>query len=179
MSKYIPMPLKKKKKNIGSMKRLISKFVVRNGYKEDEVSVNIITLSRIIDKVHQRERYFSYFHSIKMSELKQIALNCFWIIKLHPIDVVIDISENTQFEFRSINEKFAVYYLISHLKTIYAEKTDIREAISNFFDDSYLHELVYTFTFRDISKEAMILLVETIAKGVGIQPYNVKRKNEL
>lgn len=50
------------------------------------------------------------------------------------------------------------------------------ENVDVFFDELYIKELEYSFTYRDISKEAMILLVETIAKGVGIQPYKYKEK---
>ena len=38
----------------------------------------------------------------------------------------------------------------------------------------YINELVYSFTYRDISKEALILLVESIAIFLGLDPYASK-----
>lgn len=35
----------------------------------------------------------------------------------------------------------------------------------------YIRELVYSFKYRDISKEALILLVESIAVFLGLNPY--------
>lgn len=168
MDRYIPIALEKKEENIKGMSRLIDNFLELNQYNANDVKVNAIALSRIVDKVHQREKYFSYFHNISMSELKQIALNCFWIIKLHPIDMADGLSKEEQSKLKSINENFAIYYMIAYLKVLYKEKNN---DVNTFFDSLYIKELMYSFTYRDISKEAMILLVETIAKGIGIQPY--------
>ena len=38
----------------------------------------------------------------------------------------------------------------------------------------YLNEVIYSFTYRDISKEALILLVESIAIFLGLDPYASK-----
>lgn len=171
MKKYVAMRREKKQKHIAGIYNLIYDFLHKNKYDEKSVNVDIIELSRIVDKVHQREKYFAYFHGISMSELKRIALNCFWIIKLHPISIANNLSENDKHVLKSINEKFAVYYLIVYLKALYANKIN---DIDCFFDGLYKYELIYSFTYRDISKEAMILLVETIAKGIGIQPYREK-----
>lgn len=91
---------------------------------------------------------------------------------MYPIDTVSNLSKERQNDLKSINEKFALFYIIVYLKILYKdEHNDNAERIDKFFDDLYIRELEYSFTYRDISKEAMILLVETIAKGVGIQPY--------
>lgn len=170
--KYVPISDEEKKKNIQALNALIGFFLKENDYVVDNLSVNVLALSRIVDKVHQRKQYFSYFHDLDMSELKQIALTAFWIIKLYPIDTVSNLSKERQNDLKSINEKFALFYIIVYLKILYKdEHNDNAERIDKFFDDLYIRELEYSFTYRDISKEAMILLVETIAKGVGIQPY--------
>ena len=37
----------------------------------------------------------------------------------------------------------------------------------------YLQEAIYSFEYRDISKEALILLVESIAVFLGLNPYDI------
>ena len=127
----------------------------------------------VIAKVDQRRKYFKYFHGLDMSEYKEVALICFWYIKLHPICAVSkEIMQKDMTEFNSINEKLAVYYLLITLKAMLKNENksiDIVDSLPN----EYIKELAYSFTYRDLSKEALILLVESIAMFMGLNPYNV------
>lgn len=72
--------------------------------------------------------------------------------------------------FESINPKFAAFLIIKELKAL-AKDQEQRNRIDAFFSHSYVYELIYSLTYRDISKEALILLVETMALAVGFKPY--------
>lgn len=157
----------------------INDFITDNNYDIKCIYGNESTIYQVLNKVHQRKQYFKIFHNIDMSDLKELALNCFWIVKLKPICIDKNLGENVKIELRSINEKFAIYYIIKVMRTLInkffdsvEEQKEAQNKLSEFFDELYIYELTYCLFYRDVSKEAFIMLIETIAKGIGIQPYD-------
>lgn len=156
--------------------QLIVGFIKHNGYATEDISVNTNTITTILCKVDQRKQYFRFFHNLNMSDFKEVALNCFWYIKLHPLSLIHrpdedkELQDEKQWEYRAINEKFAAYFILSELRAlIKVQNGDERKM--DLLTDQYIYELIYTLTFRDISKEALILLVETMAVLLGLNPY--------
>lgn len=99
-----------------------------------------------------------------------MALICFWYIKLHPVSIKQNVDNHNSLAYSSINEKLAVNYMFSTYRSMlktYGLSTKRLDSISK----KYVRELIYSFTFRDISKEAMILLVESMAVMLGLDPY--------
>ena len=145
-------------------------FLFANDYGSDlTFSVNNTDLSLIIRKVDQRKHYFREFHAIEMSELKEISLYCFWVIKFRPYHINnCDESVND-----SINEKFCAWFIIHTIRTlIQSDKSgSSSESALDYISDEYIYQLVYSFRLRDISKEALILLTETIALMCGLKPF--------
>ena len=84
------------------------------------------------------------------SEYKETALYCYWFLKLHPL--WIDPSNESS---ERINEKFALHLYISLLKK-YNEDFSEEDGINKL----HIRELLYSFRFRDITKESMILMLE-------------------
>lgn len=163
-------------KEIQYILKIIEAFVQTNNIDKSNVSVNENVLFQIISKVHQRKQYFVFFHKLDMSDFKELALNCFWIIKLKPLSLRQEsLTMEDRLELNSINEKFAVFYLMKKFRALAHDCEMSQERVDNFFDEKYIYELFYSFIYRDISKEAMILLVETIAKALGFEPYKDNR----
>lgn len=174
--KYVPLKEEELQEIWGKHKRVIESFIVENEYNNEKVYINKKAVMAIIAKVDQRRKYFEFYHGLNMSEYKEVALVCFWYIKLHPIcSVSKEVFEEDIAEFNSINEKLAVYYLIITLKSILKSKNKSVEIVDS-LPDEYLEELTYSFTYRDLSKEALILLVESIAMFLGLNPYNIRGK---
>ena len=175
------------KSDVNSLYELAEKFFTNNFDSIDDVKklfgVNKNILYEVLNKVEQRKEYFQIFHSINISEFKQLALIVFWVIKLKPIflrynDEVIEndfVIDNPQNDYVSINEAFGIYIIINGLRSLLnnSNNSSSDELINNFFTKEYINELRYAFYYRYISKEAMILLVETIAKAVGYEPYTL------
>lgn len=160
-------------------KNIIESFIENNNYSSDNVYINEKAVMAIIAKVDQRRKYFQFFHGLNMSECKEVALTCFWYIKLHPICAV----EKATFEqdiryFDSINEKLAVYYIIITLQAMLENQGMSIEKLES-LPEKYIKELIYSFTYRDISKEAMILLVESIALFLGLDPYGGQETSDI
>jgi hypothetical protein len=151
---------------------LFNRFLFSNGYNNLTFTYNSSDLLSVIRKVDQRKHYFKEFHNIAMSELKEISLLCFWLIKFKPYRIEND----NDFLHDSINEKFCVYLIIYTIRNI-LRLNKLDESPINYFSEEYIYELTYSLKFRDISKEALILMVETIALMCGIKPY--KERNPI
>ena len=169
---YTPLDEKHWHTEIDNFKLLVANFVESNGYDKHHVSIFETDVFQIITKVHQRKKYFEYFHHLNISDFKELALYCFWIIKIKPLHFDNDnATEQEKIAFKSINEKFALFYIIKTFRSLAENDSKTQKKINNFFTEQYMYELIYSFTYRDISKEALILLVETMALALGFQAY--------
>ncbi len=120
-------------------------------YPYESVKTNINTLRDIIVRVHKRKHYFKVFHNEMItSEYKETALYCYWFLKLRPLWI-----EPANKSSDRINEKFALHLYISLLKK-YNEGFSESDGINRL----HIRELLYSFRFRDITKESMILMLE-------------------
>lgn len=120
-------------------------------YPYESVKTNINTLRDIIVRVHKRKHYFKVFHNEMItSEYKETVLYCYWFLKLRPLWI-----EPANKSSDRINEKFALHLYISLLK-----KYNEGFSESNGINRLHIRELLYSFRFRDITKESMILMLE-------------------
>lgn len=144
-----------------------TKYANAVGLSPEEVCIQRATLPRVILRVDKREGYFVVFHKgTQINEIKQAALVSYWIIKFKPF--MIDSDEpNRMHRYSRINEGFAFFYILSACKQ-YAQKkgySSMRDVSSRLKD-----EIMYAFTYWDLSKEAVILMAETIGESFfGIQ----------
>ena len=109
------------------------------------------TLLEIFDRIEKRRIYFHIFYNgCKMGELNEGALMCFWIIKLCPFTSPIippDI----------INSKIALF-LFNKVLALVAAKTRKQVKIT----EQSIRDIYYSFRFRDISKESLMLLAGSL-----------------
>lgn len=120
-------------------------------YSYNDVKTNMNTIEDMIVRVHKRKHYFKVFHNEMItSEYKETALYCYWILKLRPLWIDSDNEKSER-----INEKFALHLYISLLKK-YNEDFSEEDGINKL----HIRELLYSFRFRDITKESMILMLE-------------------
>lgn len=153
-------------------KRIIEGFLRQNKYEINKFYIDEEAVLSVISKVDQRRDYFHFFHQLEMSEIKEAALICFWYVKLQPICLRSD--QNSRI-YDSINEKLAVYYMLSTFRALLKENKLSQNRLDT-LPKKYINELIYTLTYRDISKEALILLFESIAIFLGIDPYAPEEK---
>jgi len=128
------------------------------------IQVNKCLMIDIHNRIDQRRDYYQYYHSegkpTLMSEAKETALLCYWIIKYKPFSQK---NEEMQEFYRTrnctINETFA-YFLLKTFVIDYCKdkKVDIKEL----FNKENRYVMTYNFMHRDISKEAFIMYVSTL-----------------
>ena len=139
-------------KEVKDLYKLLQDFCESSDlYPYESVKINLDALRDIIVRVHKRKYYFRVFHNEMItSEYKETALYCYWFLKLRPL--WIDPSNKSS---ERINEKFALHLYISLLKK-YNEDFSEEDGINKL----HIRELLYSFRFRDITKESMILMLE-------------------
>lgn len=137
---------------VDKLNSLLEDFCQASGiYCYDAVAVNISIIRDIIVRVHKRKYYFKIFHDdMVTSEYKETALYCYWILKLRPLWIEPSVEKSER-----INEKYALHLYVSLLKK-YNETFSEKDGINK----KHIKELLYSFRFRDITKESMILMLE-------------------
>lgn len=132
--------------------------------------VNSKALNELVKRVHQRKDYFTRYHSgLNMSEFKEIGLNMFWLSKLKPFSV--EGEKNIDAHTFDLNEDFAVYHMLNCLEAM-AKRLNLKYDEKRVSQSLY-YEMSYCLSFRDMSKEAMGILVELVARVV-IPDYYLK-----
>ena len=87
---------------------------------------------------------------MKMGELNECSLYCFWLLKLCPF--YYEDAKNGE-----INQVLAFYIFISILNSI----AQLRGKIFTLTKEKYSN-LYYAFRYRDLSKEAIMALAESL-----------------
>ena len=123
----------------------------------------------IIDHTHLKKEYYSHFHDIrigKVAENKTIGIFIYWTLKLRPIQSEIKIRGH------DLNEMFAQYLFGKALKLYEGEDFVYGDYMKDYFE-----EVIYSFRYRDLSKESIILMLEySFHKYRGRQRANDARK---
>jgi hypothetical protein len=109
----------------------------------------------IIIRVDKRKAYFYFFHSLVINECKTVGLYAYWFLKLRPIQIYDKRFENNS-TAESVNESFALHLLLFVLRGIGRLPSPIKG------DEPYLKELLYSFRFRNISIDSMLVLADSI-----------------
>jgi len=143
------------------------------GYTDDIGVVGTIrfsaeTLIEILDRIEKRRVYFHVFYKkCKMGELNEGALLSFWIAKLQPF-YHIHPDDNLRKNSADLNAHIATY-IFQKTICLYCERENerrIKEGKKKMKEREVpphaVESLLYSFTYRDISKESLMLLAESL-----------------
>ena len=146
-------------KEIANLNQVVKEFCKSINFPYDRIEANIKTLEEIVIRVHKRKVYFHFFHDeMEPSQYKVTGLYVFWILKLRPFWVSIyeNDDENEMDIATRINEHISLYIVLSLIQGFN------KSFIENGQDllSGYIEELLYSFRYRDISKEALYLMLD-------------------
>jgi len=125
-----------------------------NDFESNYGIIDIITdtsvVSEICDRIEKRRIYFHVFYNgCKMGELNEGSLMCFWILKLMPFS-------HSCISANELNARIALHLFYRML--LYVAKNK-QKRINH---TSLNNELLYAFRYRDLSKEAIMALAESL-----------------
>jgi hypothetical protein len=139
------------KTSLNKLCQYLQKFYARYGLKH--IPNDGAVLLDALERIEKRRVYFHVFHGFTMGESNEGALMCFWIIKLHPF-------HHPNVSSSILNACIAVYVLASVVNHV-AKKQGKRVNFSQKMADG----IYYAFRYRDISKEAIMLLAESLVEA--------------
>jgi hypothetical protein len=128
------------------------------GLNPDSIDFDPSRLNKIIDMVQRRKLYFHVFHDLEMSELNEICLYVFWILKLRPF--IYTEKQTTDVNLLIALKLFThgLHYIAELLR---GENIVIKDNDYIFTVSSTKH-IVHAFKYEDVSKEAIMLLAESM-----------------
>lgn len=136
-----------------------SAFCRFSGIDESKVQKNTESLKDIVVRIDQRRLYFHIYHNnMKPNEYKLFALLIYWTLKLRPFWIPIkeNFSRESAKVASQVNENFCVFLVVTLLKKFQPQ------AYRNLMNSDYLQELAYSFRFRDLSKESIYLIFDSL-----------------
>ena len=117
----------------------------------NKITTSMDIMYEIIERIEKRRIYFHiYYNGCKMGELNEGALMCFWILKLTPF-CFNGISNNI------LNAKIALCLFMNMIHYQIQKENKVLNITENMVNDIY-----YAFRFRDLSKEALMILAESL-----------------
>jgi len=119
----------------------------------NEILVCQETLYEILTRVEKRRVYFHvYYNGKKMGERNEGALICFWIMKLMPF-------KHNSIPNSELNIKIAYTFFMNML---YYEAANSKVKRKVNVKSDLLTNTLYAFAYRDLSKEAIMALAESL-----------------
>ena len=156
--KYQPMDDFELQDEMEMFQNEISDFLEISGFALDlDYYVSRRALVDMIVRTDKRKAYYHYFHDMTINECKVAALYAYWILKYRPI-VITDNRYEADWLGLCVNESFAIYMIYATLYKVHNITQTVNEKYT------YYDKLMYSFRFRHISIDAMILLVESITQ---------------
>jgi len=133
------------------IKQFLRRYADITGINYNDIICRKEILLDIIEKVEKRRVYFHVFHGINMSERNEISLYCFWMLKMCPF-----FNRGNPGHQINIGVAFFTFLEMVHKVCLKTQKR------MNLISKKYAKDLIYAFQNRDISKEAIMLIAETI-----------------
>ena len=145
---YVPLAPNEKYARLNELRALFNEYAQSSDCRG--VVFRKEVLLDIIERVEKRKVYYRIFHGKVMSEQNEAALYCFWILKLAPFF-------DGHAPNRYINVLFAAFLFLRVADRV-GRRMSRRVKVSG----KYVQNLFYAFLYRDISKEAIMGLAESL-----------------
>lgn len=157
--KYKVLEPEKQYKLFVALSKIFDEYIESQEISKEKICIDKRLISEIFVRVDKRKDYFIIFHDeTYMNEIREAALLAYWIIKFKPFNI----SSNEAVDFKvNINCGFAAYVIFSAVTEYCARIADIKVE----FSSEYINKLLYALKFWDLSKEAIMLVAETLCEN--------------
>ena len=124
------------------------------------IIINNVLVGEIFTRIDKRKEYFIIFHdNTLISDIKEAALIAYWILKFKPFS--LDMAVLSKNKYIRICDGFAFYVILSAMKES-LNRIDKELKLS----DECIDKVLYAFKYWDLSKEALMLIAETLYESL-------------
>ncbi len=154
---YEPPKRNVKEERFKKLVSLFYNYAQDNGI-DSKIECNFKLINEINIRVDKRADYYIIFHKeTYLNEVREAALLAFWIIKFKPFLVA---SEDGNDYNVNINCGFAAYIILGAVSEYIEREYEGKKQLK--LSDEYLKKLQYALKYWDLSKEALMLIAETL-----------------
>lgn len=158
--RYVPLKQEIVFEKYERLKGMLKDYLETIEISEDDVCVNEYLVCHLLIRVDKRKEYFIIYHDeTYINEIKETALLAYWIIRFKPFTLV-ELNGNDSKEKLRINEGFAAFLILGAIKGV--KKKDFK------ISKEHQKKLMYALKYWDISKEAMMLIAETLFESMPV-----------
>lgn len=131
-------------------------------FDKDKIHRNYKLINEVFIRIDKRKDYFVIYHDeTYVNEIRESALLAYWILKFKPF--TLDAEKESDYNL-DINCGFAIYIMFSAIEECIKRKTQGKQKLE--LSAEYIVKLKYAIKFWDISKEAMMLIAETLCEHI-------------
>ena len=163
--KYKEPSIEKQFEDFVKLSDIFDDYLESQAITRDKICIDKRLINEIFIRVDKRRDYFIIFHDeTYINEIRETALIAYWVLKFKPFNI----ASNDAVDFKiNINCGFAAYLVLDVVNEVHRRKTGKNISLS----ETYVQKLLYAFKYWDISKEAMMLIAETLCEHV---MYDIK-----
>jgi len=138
--------------------KVLGYFATYHNVKTTDFRINKIILDEVHIRVHQRLNYYLFFHDKDLAQSRQAGIKAYWILRYRPI------SSFLWSKVYDVNVYFAFFILFSEVlgECLSTQTKDVKNIVTNSIISKYESIFLRAFSEYDISKEAMMLVTESI-----------------
>lgn len=142
-----------------TLSKIFDEYIDSQEISKEKICVDKRLINEVFVRVDKRKDYFIIFHDeTYMNEIREAALLAYWIIKFKPFNI----SSKEAVDFKvNINCGFAAYIIFSAVREYCLRVANIKVE----FSSEYINKFLYALKFWDLSKEAIMLVAETLCES--------------
>lgn len=147
-----------KEKRFRDLINIFREYAESSGIDELEIEFDFKLINEINIRVDKRKDYYIVFHKeTYLNEVREFALLAFWVLKFKPFLIT---SEDGKDYNLNINCGFAAYIILAAVDEYIHRKSDGKKKLA--VTKEYLEKFKYALKYWDLSKEALMLIAETL-----------------
>lgn len=141
---------------------LFKDYAQTNKIEDANIEFDFKLINEINIRVDKRRDYYIIFHDeTHLSEVREAALMAFWILKFKPFLITSEKAKDLNF---NVNCGFAAYIILSAVREDIEREYHGKKELS--INKDYVKKLQYALKYWDLSKEALMLIAETLCRCV-------------
>jgi hypothetical protein len=145
----------------GALKLFVSCYRCAVG----DFRINRESVDGVSNRIYQRLNYYLFFHNKQLSQSRQAGLKAYWILRYRPLTLI---SSGVWKKRYDVNAYFAFFIILCEVlgECVGDLPKSSRRVIVNSILKDYENTFIRSFSEYDISKESMMLMADSIKKGL-------------